>query len=95
MSADSIYDSRIDFMQRCVHLYLSGQQCDREVFPGGDFCEDHADAHQLDEEVGEHPIRKLVVRVVALILLVMFLIPIFYTLRTLYLGPQVQVQEGG
>ena len=45
--------------------------------------------------VGEHPFKKVVLRVVALILLVMFLIPVYYTLRTLYLGPQVQVQEGG
>ena len=82
-------------MQRCVHLYLSGQQCDRETFPGGDFCEDHADAHSFSDEIEEQPFKKLVVRVVALLLLVMFLIPIYYTLRTLYLGPRVQVQEGG
>ncbi len=81
-------------MQRCVHLYLSGQQCDREAFPGDDFCEDHADVRPLDDEPGGHPFRKMVVRLVALVLLVMFLIPIYYTLRSLYLGPRVQVQEG-
>ena len=95
MPVDSIYDNCINLMQRCVHLYLSGQQCDREAFPGDDFCEDHVDVHPLNDELGEPPIRKLVVRVVALILLVMFLIPIYYTLRSLYVGPQVQVQEGG
>jgi hypothetical protein len=94
MSAGSIYDNRIDLMKRCLHLYVSGQQCGREAFPGGDFCEDHADVHLLDDEAGEHPFRRVALRVVALILLVMFLIPIYYTLRTLYLGPQVQVREG-
>jgi hypothetical protein len=95
MSVDSIYDNRIDLMERCLHLYMSGQQCDREAFSGDNFCEDHADVHPIDDAVGEHPFKKVVLRVVALILLVMFLIPIYYTLRTLYLDPQVQVQEGG
>ncbi len=94
MSLGSNYDNRIYLMQRCVHLYLSGQQCDREAFPGDDFCEDHVDGHPPNDELEERPVGRLVVRVVALILLVMFLIPIYYTLKMLYLGPPVQVQEG-
>jgi len=37
--------------------------------------------------------RKAFFRLVALLLLLMFLIPLFYTLRDLYLGPPVKAQE--
>ncbi len=84
-------------MKRCIHLYLSGQQCEREAFPGDDFCEDHADMHVVDDElvVEEHPFKKLIMRAVALALLLMFLIPVYYTAKTLYLAYQAELQEGG
>ena len=37
--------------------------------------------------------RKTLLRFVALVLLLMFLIPLFYTLRDLYYGPPVKAQE--
>ena len=84
-------------MQRCSHLYLSGQQCDRESFPGSDFCEDHVDVHPAPDNLEDHPLRKLALRFAALILLIMFLIPMYYTLKSLYLGlaQQVEAEEGG
>ena len=81
-------------MQRCFHLYESGSQCEEEALLGGDFCPDHDHAHVFFE-VGDYPVRKLVTRMVALILLVIFLIPFYYTLKTLYLSPPIEAQEGG
>ena len=66
----------------------------QEALLGGDFCPDHDNAHVFFE-VGDYPVRKLVTRVVALILLVIFLIPFYYTLKTLYLSPPIEAQEGG
>jgi len=59
-----------------------------------DFCEAHQKVVQLESERLEDPIwRKTLLRFVALVLLLMFLIPIFYTLRDLYFGPPVKAQE--
>jgi hypothetical protein len=87
-----IYDTCNDLMVRCAHLYVSGEQCEREAFPGIDFCEDHADLHRVEDQLEESPFKKAVIRLAALILLVMFLIPLYYTLRTLYLGVGVEIE---
>ena len=80
-------------MQRCVHIYDSGFQCIGEAMDSSDFCEAHQKVvafEPLDESVW----RKTFFRFVALLLLIIFLIPLFYTLRDLYLGPPVKAQEG-
>jgi hypothetical protein len=42
----------------------------------------------------EDPVwRKFIFRVAAVVLLLLFLIPLFYTLRDLYLGPPTKAQE--
>lgn len=81
-------------MQRCFYLYESGSQCEEEAVVGSDFCPDHDEAHVFFE-IGDRPVRKLVTRLVALILLIIFLIPFYYTLKTLYLSPPIEAQEGG
>ena len=59
-----------------------------------DFCEAHQKVVAFESERLEDSIwRKLFFRLVALVLLLMFLIPLFYTLRDLYLGPPVKAQE--
>ena len=73
-------------MGRCLHIYESGLQCVDETLDLSDFCESHqkvVDFPPLDDS----PSRKFVVRFVALILLLLFLIPIVESLRLLYLGP--------
>ena len=79
-------------MPRCVHIYETGFQCVGETLESTDFCE----AHQ--KVIGFEPLdnsnwQKTFLRFVALVLLLMFLIPLFYTLRDLYLGPPVKAQE--
>ena len=59
-----------------------------------DFCEAHQKVVAFEPERLEDSIwRKVFFRFVALVLLLMFLIPLFYTLRDLYLGPPVKAQE--
>ena len=81
------------YMHRCVHMYLSGWQCQSEALDGSDFCEDHV-SELVYERLTEHPLRKLALRLVALILLILFLIPIYYTAKALYLGPGTLTEEG-
>jgi hypothetical protein len=75
-------------------MYESGFQCVEETLEPTGFCE----AHQkvlLFERLEDSAWRKAVVRFVAFILLlVLFLIPVLYTLKDLYNGPRVRVQEG-
>ncbi len=80
-------------MQRCAHLYESGIQCNEEVLPDGNFCEDHEVIHDFFEPLTDHPFRKLIMRVAALILLIAFLIPFYYTLKSMYLNQTVTAQE--
>jgi hypothetical protein len=79
-------------MPRCLHIFDSGFQCiDEAVEPTG-FC----DAHQkvvAFERLEDSVWRKLFFRFIAFILLLLFLIPFFYTLRDLYVGPPVRAQE--
>jgi hypothetical protein len=80
-------------MQRCSHLYESGQQCSEESLPGSGFCGDHELIHDAFEPLLDHPYRKLAIRLAALILLIVFLIPFYYTLKTLYLNQTIEAQE--
>jgi len=79
-------------MARCLHIYESGFQCIGETLNETDFC----DAHQRVvpfESLQDSTWRKAFFRSVALILLLIFLIPLYYTLRDLYLGPPAKAQE--
>ncbi len=80
-------------MQRCFHLYSSGQQCEAEALDGIDMCEDHAVATGMFEGLSDHPVRKLALRIVAFTLLLIFLVPFYYTLKALYLSAPVELQE--
>ena len=75
-------------------MFDSGFQCIGESLESTDFCEAHQKVVLLETERLEDPLwRKTVLRFVALVLLLMFLIPLFYSLRDLYLGPPVKAQE--
>ena len=81
-------------MSRCLHIFDSGFQCIGETLEPTDFCEAHQKVVAFYSERLEASIwRKAVLRFVALVLLLMFLIPLFYTLRDLYFGPPVKAQE--
>ena len=59
-----------------------------------DFCESHQKVVAIQSErLVESGWRKAFLRFVAVVLLLIFLIPLFYTLRDLYLGPPVKAQE--
>ena len=79
-------------MPRCLHIYDSGFQCVDEAVDLTDFCGDHQKIIQF-ESAAESGWQKIFFRFVALILLIMFLIPLVYTLRNLYVGPPAKVQE--
>jgi hypothetical protein len=75
-------------------MFDSGFQCIDETLEPTDFCEAHQKVVAFQMERLEDPIwRKALLRFVALVLLLMFLIPLFYTLRDLYFGPPVKAQE--
>ena len=80
-------------MQRCVQLYRSGWRCESEAVPGSDFCVDHISEADF-ERLKDRPSRKLTMKIIALILLIMFLVPFYYTLKTLYASRPPQAQEG-
>ena len=78
-------------MSRCLHIFDSGFQCIDDALDASDFC----DAHQkvvAFERLEDSIWRKMFVRLVALILLALFLIPLYYTLRDLYLGPAFRMR---
>ena len=80
-------------MHRCAHLYESGRQCSESALAGGDFCEDHAilpDTFDRDEPSG---LGRFVKRVAALLLLIIFLIPFYYTVKSLYTTFAVELGE--
>jgi hypothetical protein len=59
-----------------------------------DFCDAHQKVVAFQSERLVDPWwKKTFFRVVALVLLLLFLIPLFYTLRDLYFGPPVKAQE--
>ena len=81
-------------MPRCLHVFDSGFQCIDETWDATDFCEAHQKVVAFDRDgLEDSGWRKTVLRFVAFVLLLMFLIPLFYTLRDLYVGPQVKAQE--
>jgi len=81
-------------MPRCLHIFGSGFQCISETIEATDFCEAHQKVVPFESDrVVDSFWRKGFLRFVALVLLLMFLIPLFYTLRDLYFGPPVKAQE--
>jgi hypothetical protein len=80
-------------MQRCSHLYESGRQCAEDTLSGSDFCLDHGVIHDAFETLSDHPFRKLLMRLAALVLLIVFLIPFYYHLKALYLNQTVEAPE--
>jgi hypothetical protein len=84
----------ITTMPRCLHIFDSGFQCISESLEETDFCEAHQKVVPFESErLHESMWRKTLLRFVALVLLLMFLIPLLYTLRDLYYGPPVKAQE--
>ena len=81
-------------MPRCLHVFESGFQCIDEAVDSTECCEAHQKVVAFEPDRLEDSVwRKSFLRFVALVLLLMFLIPLFYTLRDLYLGPPVKAQE--
>ena len=79
-------------MVRCLHIYESGFQCVDDSIEPTDFCEAHQRIVEF-ERLQDSRWRKILFRLIALVLLLLFLIPFFYTLRSLYLGPPAKAQE--
>jgi hypothetical protein len=73
-------------------MYDSGLQCVAEAVDLTDFCETHQKVVAF-EAVKERGWRRPVFRLVAFLLLIIFLIPLLYTLRNLYSGPPARAQE--
>ena len=73
-------------------MYESGFQCTEDSIEPTDFCDTHQKIVEF-ERLQDPPIRKVVFRVIALVLLLLFLIPLFLTLESLYLDPPVKAQE--
>jgi hypothetical protein len=81
-------------MPRCLHMFDSGFQCISETVDATDFCDAHQKVVAFESErLEDSSWRKVFFRLVAFVLLLMFLIPLFYTLRDLYVGPRVKAQE--
>ena len=75
-------------------MFESGFQCISETVESTDFCEAHQKVVEFEsEQLQDSIFRRMTLRFIALVLLLMFLIPLFYTLRDLYLGPPVKAQE--
>lgn len=83
-------------MPRCLHIFDSGFQCADDAVEPTDFCDAHQKVVAFEaERLEDSWWRKAFFRLVALVLLLLFLIPLFYTLRNLYFGPPVKAQEVG
>jgi hypothetical protein len=73
-------------------MYGSGFRCVGETMDETDFCDSHQKVvafPPLDEASWKKPL----MRVVALILLIIFLIPLIFSLRNLYYGTPAKAQE--
>lgn len=79
-------------MIRCVHIYDSGFQCEAEALEGTNFCEAHQKVVEF-ARLQDSTWRKVFLRFVALILLIIFLIPIIFTIRNFYLDLPTEAQE--
>ena len=65
---------------RCLYLYRSGDQCPYRAMEGSDFCADHLPVPE--PEMASSPSgRPLLYRLAALILLLIFLMNAYQTLR--------------
>ena len=80
-------------MARCIHLHDAGVQCLSEALDGHDFCEDH-EPRAFGDTISPHPIRKLLLRLVAVVLLLILLIPFYRIVNALYLPPAAESGEG-
>lgn len=81
-------------MPRCLHIFDSGFQCVDEVVESTDFCDAHQKVVEF-EALQDSSWRKIFIRFIALLLLLLFLIPLYYSLRELYLGTPVKALENG
>ena len=78
-------------MPRCLHIFDSGFQCIDEALDPTDFCEAHQKILAFDpQRLEDSWWRKAFLRLVALLLLIVFLIPLVYSLRDLYFGPPLK-----
>lgn len=82
-------------MSRCVHLHGGGVQCIAEAVSGGDFCDDHDPGERGFDRLEVHPLQKIAIRLLALLLLLVLLIPFYRSVRALYLAPVTETGEGG
>lgn len=81
-------------MSRCLHIYRSGLQCIDDSVEPTDFCDEHQKVVEFEfERLQDSTLRRFFFRVVALVLLLLFLIPIFYTVKNLYLMPRGTARE--
>ena len=81
-------------MARCLHIYDNGFQCVDETVDPTDFCESHQKVVAFESELMEESWgRKAVLRFVAFVLLLMFLVPLLYTLKNLYWGQPAEARE--
>ena len=82
-------------MARCLHIFDSGFQCIDETVDPTDFCDAHQKVVPFEPEGLQDSVwRKAFLRFVALVLLLLFLIPLYYTLREIYLGAPAKAQVG-
>ena len=79
-------------MPRCLHIYESGIQCIDYSLEPSDFCEAHQNVIAF-EKLQDSSWRRTIFRFVAAVLLLLFLLPLLYTLRSLYFDPPVKAQE--
>ncbi len=79
-------------MPRCLHMYNSGLQCIDESMDPTEFCESHQKIVDF-ETLKDSPLRKMFYRLIALVLLLLFLLPFIYTIRNLYSAPPGKAQE--
>ena len=81
-------------MPRCVHIYDNGFQCIAEAFEATELCESHQKVVAFESDrIQESWIRKAILRFVAFVLLLMFLVPLFYSLKNIYWGAPAEARE--
>lgn len=82
-------------MPRCLHIFDSGFQCIDESVDASDFCDAHQKVVAFQAERLEDSIwQKTFKRFVALVLLLLFLLPLYYALKDLYLGDSSRMKIG-
>ena len=73
-------------MQRCLHIGSGGSQCSRDAQPDRDLCYLHDDAPVDELTVQATPLRKILFRVAAALLLVIFAVETYHILKALLRG---------